>query len=601
MNSKIISLFKKYFFLPFTLALLVLCITIPSNIYGDGWEYLGMTISITNHLSPDLTADDIMIRHEVARDNNIDFPITQDYSGYFKDLNGNYYSYHFWFYSLISSIPYVLLKILGINTLKVFQVTNAVLYILLIWRILYGGSLNNRMRLWLALAALINPIILYIPWSHPEVFTFVFLFIGLLELLENKKLLACLFISLASLQNPAIAIIPVGIVMWELIITRKMSRQIIYLGLASCITFLPYIFYWIHFREFNLITASGFSSIKLISLDKVTSLFFDPNFGLVAYIPLLLFTMLWLILRRDKVAMIWACVLFALSVICATQLNWNSGMMYINRYSVWFIPIIIIATLHFIASLSKKAFAVYSILFAASTGMVTAYCVYDYNPGNYLKFSPVAKTILSISPSLYNPPHEVFAERTLGLENSYKEKLPITLWNIQGPRKSLVRDNVTGVVGYLNGERAINSDDNLFLANHYKGNDDIFTEDKVGVFLKGWYDLEKNESSRWRWIEQDSELQIYSAENKRNKLVIGINSFYRSRNCEIYLGNEKVFSGVIGTNHQLVESTVDLVAGFNMIKIVSLEESQAPKEIPNLKNGDSRKLSFVISSISFQQ
>lgn len=62
---------------------------------GDGQEYVLMTESLVNHLSPDLRENDTRVLDPWVRSRDI---TTSKYSGYFVARDGNYYSYHFWGY-----------------------------------------------------------------------------------------------------------------------------------------------------------------------------------------------------------------------------------------------------------------------------------------------------------------------------------------------------------------------------------------------------------------------------------------------------------------------------------------------------------------------
>lgn len=588
-------------FILFSVVLIGFVLFIPPYIYGDGWEYLGMTISFSNHLSPNLTSEDIEERRILAEKSNLYLLESMEYAGYFESINGDYYSYHFWFYSFICTIPYLFLKTIGINPVKVFQFTNAMLLLFLCGWLLYKTSLSNREKLWVFLVTIINPIVFYIPWSHPEVFSFVFLFIGLLELMEGRKVSSSIFISIASLQNQAIAIISIGIILWELMKTKRINLQILRLCLSSGIIFIPYVFYWIYFREFSLITATGYASAKHISLDKILSLFIDPNFGLVVYIPVLCVVLVWLLIHRDKKSYVWAGVLLLMATICSTQFNWNSGMMYIHRYAVWLIPVLIIATYGYVSGLNKKKFLTILTAHLVTTGSVLFFGLLNYKDGqsNHVRFSPLAKMIISIAPSIYNPPYEVFTERALGAEvASFSDELPLTVWNSQGARKSLVIDRETGLMGYLNGKFMFSGGPNLYTTQRYMAGEDIFEQDQIASFVYGWYGLEQNSVVRWRWMAQESSLLLASLNTSSRTIKLTLSSFYKPRNILIYFNGEKVYEGNIGIEPEDVTFEANFVSGMNEMKIASVERGDAPKDLPELNNPDGRILTFSVSSFS---
>ncbi|MED0738689.1 hypothetical protein [Aneurinibacillus thermoaerophilus] len=590
----------KYLFIFFSIVCLTLSLTVSPRITGDGREYLGMVISITNHFTPNLTDEDLSERESVERENHITFPQGEDYAGYFKDLNDDYYSYHFWFYSLVCSIPYFFLDIFDLNPLKTFQLTNTLLLLLLIWWILYRTSFNYRTKLWLLISVILSPVCFYISWSHPEVFSFVFLFIGLLEFLEKRFILAVILTSIASFQNPGIAVVSAYIVLYQLFSVKRVTYSAICTMLSSLLVFIPYVFYWIHYHQFSLISSTGFASLRLISLNKILSLFFDLNFGLIIYVPVLLLTLIWLALKLDRVAISGLILLLLIAIICSTQANWNSGMMYINRYSVWMIPIIIVSILRFIISLDRRKFIKYVMIFTLTTGVVSFYCMYEQDYQNYLKFGPVTKLILSNFPSLYNPPYEVFVERALGEEEEFKDKIPLTLWNISGPRKTLMIDSKTGQMKYINDDLKINRNTDLFVMKKFEEGKDIFEQDEQGAFIRGWHSLEQDDKgNKFRWTDKEAQLLIHSTQDHPTKIKMEISSFYSPRHCIIYLNDKVVFSGVIDVKSQSIEIKGNFVPGLNVLRIQSREGAQSPKSIPELKSSDARSLAFNIQHVLF--
>ena len=479
----------KCLFALFSIILLMWSLYAQPDIYGDGWEYLAMTISFANHATPDLQKEDIAERHKVAAENNLKLSQSIEYGGYFKSLSGKFYSYHFWFYSLLCVIPYLFLDFIGFNALKVFQLTNSLLMISALWWLIYKSKLEEKGKIWLSVALLFGPVWLYMPWSHTEVYSFVFLFIGLLELVDNKRLSACIFISIASLQNPAIALIAIGIVVCNLIKTKKILKENILLGASLSIIFIPYLFYFLNYHKFSLITGIS-ATTKAISLGKIISLFIDPNFGLIFYIPVLFIVFFILVLKGNKKAIIYVISLFLMATICSTQFNWNCGMMYIHRYSYWMIPVIMIGSIDYFLNLKWKKIVVLSSIYIITTGVVIMYSIKEYDQSNYVDFSPLAKVILSQAPLLYNPHPEVFAERALRGEYPYGERLPIMLVNSDGIRKMLIIDEFTGKMSYINGPTKLFSSNKLLTLQNMPGNKDIFARDTTAGFISGWCNLE---------------------------------------------------------------------------------------------------------------
>ncbi|MGZ9586206.1 hypothetical protein [Paenibacillus marinisediminis] len=586
-------------------------------ITGDGKEYLSMTISFSNHLSPELDQEDINDRLQLEAKNNILTPSDLVKFGYYEDLNGDLYSYHFWFYSLFNVIPYLILESLGINPLKCFQLTNCILYLLLLYKILFLTNLKNKTKLLLVIISLFSPILLYMNWTHTEVFSYVFLFMGLLNLYENKKKRGMLFSSIAALQNPAISIVPLYILINELVqkksdILRKNElRSFITLGIISIINIVPYIFYWLNYRQFSLISTSGYSSLDLISFDKIWSLFFDLNSGLIIYVPLLLILFIYSLIKKEKNVIVVSVIILLISLVSATQLNWNSGMMYINRYSVWFIPLLIFGLLPVLEQISIKKIVIWSLLYVMTTGVVTVTCLKEQDYGNYLKFGPVAQFAISSFPQLYNPQHEIFYERSLGYEGIDDAALPIKLSNSDGVRKVMVWDESLETFGYINGDINLSNTEIYRVENNLesKGNDptlieflenngeDILTGPQQYSFLSGWYHLEEASGLKHRWIDKEASLAFSFEEKGNQHFIFKIASFNIPRTCEVKLNDQVVFNGVIPQDsYKEIAFTAEVLKGTNILSLTSKDGADQPQRI--LKGStDERELSFDVNSI----
>src|SRR5665647_714861 len=174
-------------------------------ITGDGHEYLGMTASFFNHLSPDLQEKDIVLRNYIENENGIHFTSDCDYNGYFKSTNGSYYSWHFWIYPLINLPLFSLFHFLEVNELRCFQITNSILLIASLITILFCFK-NNKQKIIMASFSAFSPILLYVNWPHPEVFSYSFIIMAISFAIRKNYKISVLMSSIASLQNPPIAI-----------------------------------------------------------------------------------------------------------------------------------------------------------------------------------------------------------------------------------------------------------------------------------------------------------------------------------------------------------------------------------------------------------
>jgi hypothetical protein len=133
--------------------------------------------------------------------------------------------------------------------------------------------------------------------------------------------------------------------------------------------------------------------------------------------------------------------------------------------------------------------------------------------------------------------------------------------------------------------------------------DDIFTQDsnipaRIG---KGWYEPEQASGKKYRWTGQDPEIMLEPTENAKAQIKIYLSSFYKTRQCNVILGDKIIANrNITADQPQVLDFQADLSKGLNTLKITSPDKSQAPAEIPELKNTDSRSLLFVVWSISMK-
>jgi hypothetical protein len=577
--------------------------------YGDGFEYLGMTISVAQHGTPELRDVDIAERRALVNQYSNpewNLPINYDHAGYFTAKNGNEYSYHFWIYSVVCSPFFIILKTLRIDPINVFLAVNIILILFLFWWIIYRACLTTKRRIWLIIFSLVSPIWLYLPWSHPEVFIYVFLLIGLIEVFCGNIPLGSLFIALASTQGSPLTIIAgasMVYVLW-LFITKRLT-----LGTTNIVIFittvifiiLPYSFYLFNFGTPSLIAggSGSASTIQAISFSKIASLFFDPNFGLIIYVPLLLVVLVILLVKRNLIAYLGIITMVTFTILCATQYNWNSGMMYINRYAIWIMPVLIIATLSYFDQLILKWFQIFVASLLLTTGIVTSICIVEHDGINWLKFGPMANFIIAVDPSIYNPPFEVFAERFLGKDGALSDKVPLELANSNGLRKSLVFEDSGKRLVYHNGSFQFTADFELMrLLDTNSSNDIIILTDGKGSFISGWYPLETTPSGqKYRWIDQNAKFGfLFDTKGTSAEFQMNIASFSIPRDCLIYINGKESYKGNINTSRNNILFQAEVKSGMNYLEIISLQPADKPSDL-KLKNPDNRDLTFAISSI----
>lgn len=439
----------------FSISLLLYASLATPQRTGDGWEYMLMSVSFAKHHSFDLQKEDMKYAYDnIAIKNNLQGEFLTIYNpnktpGFYEALNKKLYCYHFWFYSLIASLFIPIFSSLKLNLLSIFQFTNALFIILLMFWINYRANLSQREKTWLNFITLLGPMWLYLKWTHPEIFIFTFVYISLLEYRDNNKISACLFAALASLQNSVLIIFPAFMILEEIISKKKIDKKVLLMFLASSILLIPEIFYYYNYKVFSLLTTVAVD-YSLISTHRALDLFFDLNFGLLLFIPLILLLAIFLCFKKNKICLKLSLLILLMAYICSAQMNWNSGMQFVNRYSFWMIPFLFMGTLDYFSNIDKNKFKKMLIgFFITTTIPLFIYRIINYDYG---QFSPIAKIVLSLKPSLYNPEYETFSERVTHLET--EPSYPVVYENkLSGTKKLLVKDEKTGLKGYLNKDK----------------------------------------------------------------------------------------------------------------------------------------------------
>jgi hypothetical protein len=419
-----------------------------SKMYGDGGEYYLMLESFANHKSFDLREPDWLEVQQQITDNSdkSDMYIYEGfpYQGYFLAKDNKYYSYHFWFYSFINYPIKFFIHHLKLNETNVFQITNSLLLsFTLIFSTIYI-KLPQFKKLIILFLILLNPVIWYISWPHPEIFCYCLVTMSLIMFINRHFKSAIFFSSIASIQNTPIIFLSLFFVIYYFYLKGKPKSLSHFFKIISsfiiCLipSALPLMFYYLKYHSFNLIMSYGYSDIKYISLHKVFELFFDFNIGILPYMPLFFLFVVAICLyylgdlirsgsvyhffkfqdAKDIVSIIGLLLVLIIQLLISSSTkNWNSGMLGPARYTIWtIIPIFIAISIIFI---SKKNTYIYTI-FLISSVFCNAFIIAYYgflDPNSQkiseIKYSYLSKIVLEVLPSCYNPSTDIFIARTL--------------------------------------------------------------------------------------------------------------------------------------------------------------------------------------------
>jgi hypothetical protein len=386
---------------------------------GDAAEYLLMTESLFRHGTPELRAADVQ---SVARqDQKIGLGLSygSGFAGYFDDAQGRWYSYHFWAYPLLGLPARLLLAAIPAGGLHALPLTNALLLLLALHRVLFATSFPAGRRLGLFLLLLASPLVWHVLWPHAEIMTSACVVLSLAGAHRGLKRAPVFWAALGALQTSPVVLLAALLWLRACLADRRL-RNVLASSLAASTALLsPAFFYW-RFGTPSLIARES-TSLSNLSPSRALELLLDLNLGLLPYMPVtvLLFAVAVAaaILRWRRAP--WDAALFLVLVLmalaCTATGNWNHGMIGPSRYTLWLVPLVLFLVARLGEGLSPPwaraysgavglAVATQAVVVAAKGGLVAK--------TDHLEHSYAALLVLRHAPALYNPSFPVFVART---------------------------------------------------------------------------------------------------------------------------------------------------------------------------------------------
>lgn len=446
-------------------------------VLGDGFEYILMTEAITSHGSPNVTLEDhLNFKKKFEKYHKWDdfyqrgffdtqvLNFTQTKSEYKETINGffctknkHWYSYHFFFYSLINAPMYMIGAHYG--PLRPFYFTNAILVILTCIVILFYTPFRWYNSVIAAFAFAYSATYWYLGWQHTEVITMCLVAISLINYFNKNYFWALFYTALACLQNQPLLLL-FGFLAIEAVLKSGINKRSLFLiSLTGLIAILPPLFYLVNFETTNLIKDAGYLSTKYITLNRVTGFYFDINQGMILSIPFILITYLVLCIRnvviviKDKTkfefSMLLVFVLLAISMSVSTMGNWNHGMAIINRYASWLSVIVIIHTFYLMETIPLLGRTILMNYFFVTNCFTQIY--HDqFNDSGWSAFrhTPLAKWVIRNYPQYYNPDPCIFSWRTQPFVKLEPKNSPFVFFKGNEVKKILV--NKTKIDDLLN-------------------------------------------------------------------------------------------------------------------------------------------------------
>lgn len=364
------------------------------------------------------------------------------------DKEGNVYPWYFGAYAVLCIPVFQFFRLLGIEVVYSFAVTNALLLSGALYLVYRNCKLNKAMRFILILFLGISPVIRYIVWQSYEVATYSFIVASMVFWFTERRKAAAFFLAVAGTMNPTCMAFGIFMIL-EYFFNRLKKDQ------WRILKFIGYCFYdWKEIFAYAVcfipclipigITYSIFSRFNMVTLTGITdyagapsrflAYLFDLNIGLLPYIPLmlLLIGILAIFALKNKKWKYFFSTLGIFSTIAAFSVtsHINCGMTGISRYNAWLLAMVICIIVYAIHDrvffpIPKKVLSgtvVVSLCWCVLTVVVVAY---SPTKGQAFYWSPYAEMILNIAPQLYNPLPSTFNSRTNHIDGGYEINEPV--------------------------------------------------------------------------------------------------------------------------------------------------------------------------------
>jgi hypothetical protein len=465
----------------------LLALALPrSRIIGDGREYLLYAQAFASHLSPEIRPADLarvagMLERsdpglgELALrfGNEQQVGALRFGGGFVTAPDGRLYSWHFWLYPMLVAPFLLLAQAIGQAPALAFTLCNGVFvagalaYLLLRWQAAPAA------RALLAGLFLTTGTTYYLWWSHPEVYTASLLLLALMMGSDRRYGPAMLASALAATQNPPLLLLLGGLAvlgLWEARRARAPTRRaaagvagrpdgrhaprlaplLAFLAASLAIAALPALFFGATLGVLNPIAAGGAADPGLIGVQRLMSMYFDLNLGLVVAAPgvligialtAALLAVPWLrglrvaagaaprpgphrgfvaaaVARPGPVLLACIAISVAMALPALSTTNWNHGHTVFSRYAYWLgVPLTfgLVVCLQALATSMRTAVSLFVV--GVQTLVVAYYGLFGNTwRGDYLAFKPVPSHLMRHFPALYNPVPEIFIERIAGRE-----------------------------------------------------------------------------------------------------------------------------------------------------------------------------------------
>lgn len=374
---------------------------------GDIVEYFGVTESLTNHAGIWLSQLDQSNLSKLLHPEYFSNP-----GYYIAGINGQRYPVHFIAYSLL------LLPFRWMFELRVFSVVNTLLLIGTAAYLFHRFVHSSWKRLVLMITLFISPLLSFLWWPGPDIFSVCFLLLSLFWFYDDKPFVGSALAAVASWHSQPMMVVSLGMLAWGLYRRRNILPAFTILGLIS----IPYLYNYLIFGTLtpwtilqdNWTRLYGFG-VQNVSLKKLFEQFFDLNMGLLWYAPVLIILGIYAWIRSTKEKKtLWLGVLFILAAL-AFQTNpaWHYGTAGYGptRHVLFAIPFFIVWIVRFLKPKTTSIIALGMLtIIQLTTLTLNSFLTPSFEKTLY--HSPYAQFVLDRFPRLYNPNPEIFVDRT---------------------------------------------------------------------------------------------------------------------------------------------------------------------------------------------
>lgn len=455
---------------------------------GDMVEYFGMTESIINHSSIDLTDHDYTSLKKYLAPGYFRFEqefeeIKGGFMAYVKGKDGNTYALHFWAYSILATPVRLLLKFLQMDELNALRLTNFVLWTACTAYIMKRYLKNQpKKQLLLIVTLYLSPLIFFITYPGVDIWYPMLLLVAVFAFFHQEFLKAALVAAIASWHSQPIILLSAAATGYYLyyhnrpLLQKNQLRLNIYsLLLAVLVGFIALIPYVANLYMFGVLSpwnsiADGWTTIygfglHNASLKRLFEQFFDLDMGLFLYAPALLITgtyYMWRYLKSHKYFFLFPLLLIITALSYQTNPAWHYGTAGFapTRHILFIIPFLVYFTVtHLRLNLKTVLLIALPLLMQIYALTFNNYLSPDFY--NSVFHNPYARYVLNNYPQLYNPTPKIFVDTTTHADKKFietaiyknngtctkayvtmtdKEVLRMECGNIPSPYESLLDD-----------------------------------------------------------------------------------------------------------------------------------------------------------------